>query len=286
MPWPPWAAVDGEGARGTSPQPAGKGQRGQGLQWGAERIVTKWGQGTSGGRGRRGAGLCPAQTGCRQSWGSAGTNAVRPPRPASGTALPRGKTPGAQNRGLCKGSLSALRAEPWAQGRRCPAPRSLTQGGSWPRHRQPQLQGWAGRGQAGRRGPGLAIIAVEGHGGRRQAPRRRQEARTQRVKPGMSTEAHRVLTAARAEGHRAMGWGQRCSCPDQPSLRNDSPGTPCTMHPRGLCDPQQHPPTWGRGHSCQRRASEHERSHCQQTPCCGLQGRHRAKKNGARLGRC
>lgn len=87
------AAVDGKGAGGTDPHHAGSGLRAggcRGLWGGAERIVTKWGKGTSG-LGRWGWGcqhsrLCLALAGCRQSRAQRAPGL--PNRPSSAAALP------------------------------------------------------------------------------------------------------------------------------------------------------------------------------------------------------
>lgn len=212
--------------RGSRHRPPARGEgaaraggAGRGLQRGAERIVTKWGQGTSGGRGVGAAGT-PGSAQHRQGAGRA--------RVAQAPALPN--RPGQQHggspteRGLCEGSLPAG-AEPWAQGRGCSAPRT---GAGAPVCTTGSHSCGAMCGQrAGSSAEAWPLLLLKGTGGVDRPSGQQGAGRRQRPRG--------------AEG----GRGTLCCRGAQGS---DNPGSPSSW------DAQQQPPAWGRGRSCQRRA--------------------------------
>lgn len=249
MPRPPCAAADGEEAHSTGPQPAGKGKQGQALGGGSGREQN--GLSPSGGKARRGAGACWGlglqgrqtlpSTGRVQAEPGQRRHQQCPTAPASSAHSPaQGQNmrgPGAARRaGSVRGGPCPFCGLSLGhKGRRCPAPCSPVQGGSWPHCRQPQPW-WDGQaaGKQAAEAEAWPLLLLKGMGVGRQALRRWRGASTQRAEPGMQAEAQQVLRAAGAGGCRAMGWDQSRPCPGQPSLSNDNPGTPHAAHPGGL----------------------------------------------------
>lgn len=222
MPQPRCAAADGEGARGTGPQPMGKGQRGQaapGRGSGRERngLSPSGGKARRGGRGALGAvaggtlGSAQHRQGAGRAWA------------AQAPALPN--CPGQQRTQPCRGAKQeGARGSPAEQGlcegvpahtgglslrhkaRRGPAPCSLVQGGSCPHCRQPQPR-WEGQaaGKQAAEAEAWPLLLLKGTGEGGQALRRWWGAGTQRAEPGTRAEARQVPRAAGAGGCRAVG---------------------------------------------------------------------------------
>lgn len=162
MPWPQCA--DCKGARGTGPQPAGKGRQGQaapGRGSGREQN----GLSQSGGKARRGAGGHWALPSASRVQAEPGT--ARLPQPAPAQPCPGAKQ--AQSRGCAGVPARTAVLSHGHKGRRCPAPRSPVHG--VPDRAAGSRGGGAGNGQAGSSSRGLAIIAVEGHGWRQTGSR-------------------------------------------------------------------------------------------------------------------
>lgn len=232
----------GEGA-------ARAGGAGKGLQQGAERIVTKWGQGTSRGRGTPGS--------AQRRHGAGRARRCQTALASTRTALPRGK-PGAEQ-GLRGGPCPRCSAEPRAQGTALPhAP--------WCRGLLSALQAAAGGGQAVGKQAAAAeawpLLLLKGTGGGRQALGGWRGAGRQWAEPG---------TQMGAEGAGGTGC-----CGAEPSLASPAGAvttqglTRCPR--RGTCVTPATATIPGRGHGHQRRA-------CQRPRC------HHASQHRVRMGR-